>query len=101
MLNMQELAFLTDQEKQDYMEWERGFESVFWKKLHEMAENGSSEALMRAAHADTWDTNRISYGQRTVWELLANLEESVEREFQQAAAARAELQAQKDEVDYE
>lgn len=101
MLSMQELAFLSDQEKQEYMEWERGFESAFWTKLKSMAEQGSDEALQRAALANTWDTNRINNGARGIWMLIANLEEAIGQQFQVSAATRMEAQQRADEVEYE
>ena len=101
MLNMKQLSVLTDDEKARYVRAEQGFESDFWKFIKTMAEEQSESALYRGANSQSWDENRISYGSRLVWEYLAKLDETYEKEFTQVAEARLLQQQSQQEMDYE
>lgn len=100
-LELNELVYLTDQEKEEYMTFERGFDSPFWKKIQEMCEQRSVEALNRAAFANSWDENRVANGERVVWDFLARMSDIMEDQFHNIAEQRAMEKKARDEVDYE
>ena len=88
MLDQQQLSMLTAEEKTRYRLYEQGFSTEFWKAIQEMAQTQSDSALIRAAEAQSWDFNRVAVGQRSVWQLLANLETAIENEYITTATER-------------
>ena len=80
-LDMEELRYLTDAQKERYMLFQRGFESEFWQQLKQWAIANSAEQLQRLVFAPNWDTNRISFGARAAYEHMSNLEQITDNEF--------------------
>lgn len=98
-MDLEQLKFLTDAERNRYMVLERFFETEGWKMITEHAKAGSATQEQRMINAQTWDIHRYASGARAVYEQFVNLPEQIETEFTQmaeAAAAQVQLVNERD-----
>lgn len=80
-MELVDLQLLTDAQKERYMILQRGFESQFWGLLKAWGQQNANEQLARLFHASNWDTHCLARGAHDAFNLLANVEASVEAEF--------------------
>lgn len=101
MLSAKQLSVLTDQEKSEYGLLEAGFNTEFWTRIKDIALAGADDAFARAARAGSWEDNRRSIGEYSVWTLLANFEETIEQQYSTVADSRMLEQLARNEQTYE
>jgi len=95
---MEVLKNLDDNQTDRYMKLERVFESDGWPLLEEWFTQKAEVARQRAAHANSWDENRIAVGQEGAYTELVNLRDSTMQQFEVAAEANLDRE-QEDEED--
>jgi len=61
-MDVSQLQKLTPDQRQEYMEIERRYESDTWKWLKDFLAVHVEQAEKRAAYAETWDQNRLNAG---------------------------------------
>jgi hypothetical protein len=98
-LELDQLKWLNDPQKERYMFLQRFFESDYWDFFKSWATHGLQEADNRLLNAQQWDHNRLAMGARLAFMSMLNLEASTDAEFSQYAAEAAESVKQEDEVE--
>lgn len=100
-LSLDDLKFLDNEKKTEYMTLERLFDQPGWKILVERAQQWALLAEKRAAFARSWDDNRIAFGAAAVYNQFANLEEITSTEFENAVSEARQAAQQQDEDENE
>lgn len=83
------LKWLTPQQKTQLARFEQLFSQPGWADIEKWAKQNADEALMRAAHASSWDQSRLAYGAYLAFSVVAQLREGTEAEYEQFAADAA------------
>ena len=96
-LDMEQIANLSDHQKERYMILQRGFETDFWKIIKGWVVTNGNEELSKLVRAQKWDENRVAYGAVGAYERFANFEMMVDIEFTEYASANADAAADKAE----
>lgn len=84
-MDLEQLKYLTDDQKDKYVTLERTFDSKGWKIIEVWAQQRAIEEHHRAAMASSWEDHRVATGARLAYEQLANLRDTTELEFTQLA----------------
>lgn len=100
-MEQSKLKNLTPQQAERFARLERLFGQPGWKDVEAWAKNNAQEQLMRAAHANTWDQNRIAMGARLAYLTLVQLVEQTHAEFEALADQNAEKEVAADELEHE
>lgn len=95
-LSLDDLKFLDNEKKTEYMVLERLFDQPGWKVVVAHAQQWGELAQKRAAFAKTWEDNRIAVGAAAVYNQIANLEEITGAEYENLVN-EARLAAQTDD----
>lgn len=95
-MDLEQLKYLTDDQKERYVTLERTFETKGWVIVEAWAKQRAIEQLERAAYASNWEEHRVATGARLAYEQIANLREDTEKEFTMIAETNM-LNAQVDE----
>lgn len=97
-LDMHEIQYLTDAQKERYMLLQRFFESEYWPLFRSWAAASANEWTLRQLNAASWDANRVALGARGAFETIGTLEEATDLEFANyAKEAQEALEAEPEE----
>lgn len=80
-LDLDQLMYLTDEDKNRYSKLETLFAQEGWQLLVELAQKLAVEAHNRAANAASWDQNRVNLGLRMAYEHIATIEQATHNEY--------------------
>jgi hypothetical protein len=80
--------YLTADEKREYLELIKMFESTGWTILKQKFADLRAGAQAAFDHATTWEQNRVAYGQRDSLDMILNTEEGIEKYFELIATTR-------------
>ena len=100
-MDLDDIQYLTDAEKANYVKLERLFASDGWTLVEEWAQQRLNNATDRLINANSWEEHRTMTGVRAVYAELVNLRESTEQTFSQLAAANKEARQVSDESKFE
>lgn len=89
-MDLEQLKYLTPEQKDTYMRMERLFGSPGWEDVMQWALVNKAAAGKRQMDATSWDQNRVAYGARLAFEMLEQLATGTEAEFEQFAASAQE-----------
>lgn len=79
---------LTAEEKADYLELLKMFESAGWQLFKQQFAGLYEGAVAAFEHADTWEANRYAKGQRDTLALVLASEDGLERYYELIATTR-------------
>ena len=80
-LDMHDIQYLSNEQKERYLQLQRFFESDHWKLLQAWASANHNQWLLATALASSWEVNRMNFGQSLAYERLFNLEKEVDNEY--------------------
>jgi hypothetical protein len=80
-MDLEQLKYLTPDQKDRYVTLERMFDSKGWAVVEAWAKQRATLEYQRAATASGWDDHRLATGSRLAYEQIANLREATEQEF--------------------
>lgn len=80
-MDQEQLNYLTPQQRERYLKMQSLFEQPGWAIVQEWAQVNIKDALERGANSHSWEANRIAWGERLVYEILAQMEDINEREY--------------------
>jgi hypothetical protein len=80
-LSMEDLQHLSDQDKQNYMNLCRMFESEGWKLVKKWAQLNADDSFKRIAWANTWEENRKAFGAHQAFVSMLNIEDATELDY--------------------
>ena len=83
------LKNLTPDQSARYAAFEELFDSKGWKYIMEWAKGQETYARNAAAHANSWDENRICVGREETYKQFVNLSKGILAEFEVIADAKA------------
>jgi hypothetical protein len=98
-LDQEDLARLTDLEKDTLNTLEKLVESPGWKLVDAWAKASADEQLGYLINAGNWEQNRMAYAARFVYLQLANFEQVMTSEFKLKSMQRAQEIEEKAEVE--
>lgn len=98
---MNDIKFLSDEDKTRYMMYDRLFSTVGWAAVVALCTELASQATNRAAFAKTWDDNRLAIGNGYAYTHVANLQDLTEAEYQGKADAAKAAKEAADESEFE
>lgn len=84
-MDLEQLNYLTDQQKARYSQLENMFETPGWKLVEDFANRNAEEQYQRAASARDWNEHRLATGARAAFITIARLRDTTEVEFAQLA----------------
>ncbi len=96
-MDLEQLKYLTPDQKDRYVTLERMFESKGWQVVQAWAASRAENEMRRAAFTGTWEDHRLATGARLAYEQFVNLREATEQEFVDLAE-QAMLAEQEDEA---
>jgi hypothetical protein len=100
-MDLNELKFLSDEDKDKYMALERLWSQPGWRLVVEFATQLAAIHKDAATFAKTWEQNRMSLGSAFAYDHIARLQETTEAEYEQKVEAAREAARTKDEAEYE
>jgi hypothetical protein len=100
-MDLEQIKFLDDGQKDRYMKLQRVFESDGWALIEQQMRNAAAAATDRILNAQTWDQSNLNRGARFVYNEVATLRETTDIEFAQLAAAQAATQEVQNEIEFE
>jgi hypothetical protein len=100
-VDLDDIQYLNDAEKDRYVKLERLFTSDGWSLVEEWAKQQRENATGRLINANSWEEHRVMTGVRAVYAEVENLRESTEATFAQIAAANKEAALLSEESKFE
>lgn len=100
-LSLDDLKFLDNEKKTEYMVLERLFDQPGWKVVVAHAQQWFEMSQKRAAFAKTWDENRLAIGAAAVYNQFANLEDITNAEYENLVQEAKTAQQEDDEQENE
>lgn len=100
-MELEDLKYLTDEQRERYMTMERLFEQPGWTLVEKWAGINRDEAKERAANAQSWEDNRIAVGLRIAYDTFSKMRDINEREYMQLAQDQREEQEEDNELEHE
>jgi hypothetical protein len=79
-MDQDDLALLSADAQQEYMAYQRKFESEDWKETVEWAKSQAAVHAARQLAAQSWEQFMIAKGQRLSYMDIINLEDAIENE---------------------
>lgn len=98
-MDLDQLRFLTDAQKDQYMRFERLFDAEGWNDIEKWAQANGEEAIQRQLNATTWDQTLVARGMLVVFKMVRDLRETTQREYAHMAEENqlvAQAQAEED-----
>lgn len=100
-MDLEQIKYLTDDQKDKYLDYERTFESKGWGYVKGWLLGQIQEQVQRALFASSWEDHRVATGMRIAFEQMLSLHENVEAEFVSAAEANMLNAVNDDELEHE
>lgn len=100
-MDINQIQFLSNEQKERYMTLERLFEAPGWKLIVEWAKANGFDQTQRQLNAVNWDQTNVARGARYAFGMLEELQATTEAEFAALAAQNAETAGLTDEQTYE
>ena len=100
-MDLEQLKYLTPDQKERYVALERTFDSEGWKVIRAWAATQSSLAMERAAFASNWEDHRIATGVRLSFDQIVNLRDATEAEYVSIAEDAMLSDEETDELEHE
>jgi hypothetical protein len=100
-MDLDQLNYLTDDQKDRYVTLERTFDSKGWKIVEAWAVQRAQEEFQRAGFAATWEDHQRATGARMAFEQLAALRDATELEFVNLAESNMLNQQEEEELNHE
>lgn len=93
-MDLKQLQFLSDEDKERYMSLERLWEQPGWQLVVQLATQLAIANKDRATFATSWEQNRMALGSAFAYDHISRLQELTEAEYEQKvdsqlSAARA------------
>jgi hypothetical protein len=82
-MDLTQLKFLSDEDKERYMSLERLWSQPGWALVVELAKQLASGHRDRATFANTWEQNRMALGSALAYDHISRLQEITETEYEQ------------------
>jgi hypothetical protein len=100
-MDLNELKFLSDEDKDRYMKLERLWSQPGWALVIELAAQLAATHKDRATFAQTWEANRMALGSAFAYDHISRLQELTEAEFEQKVEAARTANRDADEEENE
>ena len=98
---MELLKWIPDDDKDRYLDYETTFGTPGWKHIVEWAAFQGENALIRAGTAESWEANRVAYGQGLVYNEVMNMAERILNEYENMAEQAKNDSEVDNELDFE
>lgn len=100
-MDLEQINKLKPEQKNEYAQLERTFESPGWQLLAERLRAQADDAAQRELNAKSWEENRVWHGARAALLQVANYADVIEKEFAALVELTESQKRYEDEAEFE